>query len=105
MAKFLGPIDDEKSSQGGSIHCIIFFFDKDIVVSAHLFGDISQQWIIDLPKPTILPRCLDPGQMREVRISRHAQNFSSEVLELLDVVAEGDELRWTDVGKIERIEY
>lgn len=101
---FLLSINNENASECGSEQLIVCVIDEHAVVLAQLLADVCQQWIVDLAEPTFGPWRLDPCQVREVRICRDAENFSSDVLELFEFVRECDQFRRANVSEVKGIE-
>lgn len=62
-------IKDKHASQSSSVHWISLFLYEDSIVLAHLFADISNEWIVNLAESSILSLGLEPCEMGEVRVS------------------------------------
>jgi hypothetical protein len=123
-----GLIDDEQSSQRGTVQFVFLVFDQNTVVSGDILGDISQQWEVQLSNTTLgsksqistekskngklveksrnkcLPWGLDPGEMSEVGIDGNTDNASVQSGEFLGSFGESDQFSWADVGEIEWVE-
>lgn len=84
-------VDDEQAAQSdarlGQQHTVVF---------GNLLGQIGDNREGNVANATLLARCVHPGQVRKVRVHRHAQHLGFESLELVQAFAEGDNLRWAD---------
>jgi hypothetical protein len=97
-------INDEKASQSCSLHWIIFLGNQHSIISANVLADICKQWVAKLTKSSLVSWGLGPCQMSEVGVGWNSNNFSLDVLEILESVTEGDELGWAYVGEVKWVE-
>lgn len=91
LTQCLLGINDEESTQ-----CHTSVLKQNSIVATNLHRLVGQKRILESTETAFLARCVQPCQMREVRVSRNTDNFTSNVAEILDAVGEGDNLRGTD---------
>ena len=92
-------VDDEQSSQSNAS-----LLDQHSVVSGDVLVEVWHQGIVEATQPSLFARLVDPGQVRKVTVSGDSDNLAVDLRELLDPVREGDDLRGTDEGEVERVE-
>jgi len=91
-------IDDEKTSKSDSL-----VLKKNTVISRDRFGQIRDKRNVHLSETTLFSWRLGPSKMGKVRIDRCSYNFSADLSELINSIAEGDDFSWADEGKIEGV--
>ena len=62
------------------------------VILGNVVRQVGEQRDVDLPEPALLPRRVYPGQVREVRVDGTRDDFGVDLPELLDPVAERQDL-------------
>ena len=78
--------------------------EQHAVVGADLLGQVGHERVLEPAEAALLARCLDPGQVAELAVDRAAEHLGAALAELLDPVAEGDDLGRADEGEVERVE-
>ena len=92
-------INDEESSEGESLVLL-----QHTVRSADGHALVCQERYLHVPESTLLPTLVTPGEVGEVGVSTARDHLAVESRELSCPVIEGDDLRWTDEGEVERVE-
>ena len=85
LAHHAGRIDDEQAAQRDAVR------QQHAVVGADPLGQVGEQRILELAEPARLPRRVDPGQVGEVRVDRHADHLRVQLPELVDPIAKGND--------------
>lgn len=88
-------VNDEETTESNTV-----IFDKNAIVSGNLLGLVSQNRDLHLTETTLLARSVNPGQVRELRVSGGSDNSSVKCLELGDSVREGNDLSGADEGEV-----
>jgi alkyl hydroperoxide reductase subunit AhpC len=91
-------VDEEQTPQGH------FPAEQNAVIFGDLLAQIGHQRIIYLADAALIAGSVLPGEVREVRIHRHAQHLGILLLELRQRLVKSDNLRGADEGEIQRIE-
>ena len=86
-------IDDEQTTEGDT-----GILKEDIVVPSDLLGEVRQQGVLQLTQSSVLALQIRPCQVAKVRVDGDTNHFCVNILELLDSVAERDDLSGTDEG-------
>ena len=66
--------------------------------------EIREERDVEPAETTLLPRGVHPGQVSEVGIHGAGQHLCTDLLELRHPVIEGEDLRRTDEGEVQRVE-
>jgi len=70
----------------------------------NLMRDVAQERKVYRAKSAFLARLLAPSVVSKFGINGAAQNFGADLTELLDLVGEGNDLRWAHKCEIQRVE-
>jgi len=92
-------IDDEQTPKRDAD-----FLQKHAVILRDALRQVSKEGVIHFAEASFTAWKLGPCEMREMRVDGTSQNFSAEIFELLDAIAEGDDFSRTHKGEVERIE-
>jgi len=92
-------VDEEQSTERDA-----GIFEQHAVIAADLLGQVGHERVLESAQAAVDARGLDPGEVGEVAIDRDTQDLTVPLLEFGDFVAESDDFRRADEGKIERVE-
>jgi len=98
LSQYPLSIDDEKTPER-----VAGVFEEDSVVLGDLVRQVGEKWDIERPEAAILARSLDPSQMSELRVDRHAHHLGVDSTELFGAVAESNDLRRADESEVQWI--
>ena len=92
-------VDDEEPSERDAIVHL-----QDPVGLRHGVVLVGQEGDVHLPQTAPLKRSVDPGVVALDGVAGDGDDASTDLPELLDAVAEGDDLGAADEGKVSRVE-
>ena len=92
-------IDDEQATQSHAFRII-----KNVVSGCDFFFQVGNQGIGDVAKTTLIAWGLDPGEVAELAVDRHAENFSVLAGEIGVAIAERGDFSGADEREVEGIE-
>ena len=67
-------------------------------------SEIREERDVELAQTALLPGGVHPGKVGEVGVHGAGQHLRSDLLELRHAVIEGEDLRGTDEGEVQRVE-
>lgn len=70
----------------------------DAIILADRVRQIGKQGDLHTAQTALLARCIDPGQVGEVRVHTNANDFGVYLAELGNAIGKGNDLRGADKG-------
>lgn len=81
-----------------------FILFQDAVIAGDGLSQVSQQWDVHGAQATLLPGCVDPCQMAEMRVGGSSDDLAADFTKLSGPFTERDDLGRTHKGEIKWIE-
>mmetsp|Transcript_21490 Transcript_21490/g.50932 ORF Transcript_21490/g.50932 Transcript_21490/m.50932 type:complete len:233 (-) Transcript_21490:8-706(-) len=97
-------VDDEGAAHGDAEVLARGILVEHLEIARHFLGDISEEREVELADPSVLAGCTSPGEVSVFRVHAHANNLSTEFLELRVLLVELHNLCRAHKGEIQRIE-
>jgi len=92
-------VNDEQTTESNTI-----IFDQHPIPACNIPALVSKQWDLHVSKASLFAWCVDPGEMREVRVCRASHHLTVDSFELLRPVTERNQLGRANKRKVEWVE-
>jgi hypothetical protein len=97
-------IDDEDTTESGTIHTIFGVLNEDTIFLRDLLGEIRDEGHLKGSETTILGRTRGPGEVRVDGVSGDTDNIDREIEGFLKEAVEGENFSGADEGEVEGVE-
>ncbi|KAH0533538.1 hypothetical protein FGG08_007682, partial [Glutinoglossum americanum] len=78
--------------------------DQYAVITGDRLVEVGHERVAQVAQTAVLARGVAPGEVGELAVDRHADDFRAEGVEILDAIAEGDDFGRADEGEVEGVE-
>ncbi len=97
VAHDTGFVDEEGSPQRDTGSKV------EVVAFGDFFGDIGDQWVLNVADTAFVDWGIFPGQVGEVGVDGDTDDFDTAGFKFFEAVVEGDDFGRADEGKVEGI--